>query len=130
MPEMPPLGGASLCPQSDMLISMCARLHRNLGVAKHFERLRRGQPGRHCDTCAKSTCSISGSMGSVQIVSKYICEHLSAEWICALVPYYPLRRWHIKCKCIYCESKCTRTRLNCFNNRNSIADINHKWIPH
>ncbi len=39
---MPTLGGASLCPQSDMLIPLCARLHRNLGVAEHTERLWRG----------------------------------------------------------------------------------------
>ena len=67
-----------------------------------------GELFAHHDTRAKS--SRPCSMVAVLIVSEYICEHLSAVWVCALVPYYAPRRWRIKCMCIHCESKCIRVR--------------------
>ncbi len=49
----------------------------------------------HHETRAKS--SRPCSMVAVLFVREYICKHLSAVWVCELVPYYALRGWRIKC---------------------------------
>jgi hypothetical protein len=50
----------------------------------------------HHDTRAKSSSPCS--MVAVLLIREYICKHLSAVWVFALVPDYAPRSWRIKCK--------------------------------
>jgi hypothetical protein len=93
------------CRHSNMLMALCAGRSvetwgwtSNQNSSGTVHPAYSGELLAHHDTRAKS--SRPCSMDAVLLVREYICKHLSAVWVCELVPYYAPRRWRIKCMCI------------------------------
>jgi hypothetical protein len=100
--------GVISCRHSNMLMDLCSGRSIDTWVWTSTQNSSGMVPSRpaysgeffaHHDTRAKSsrTCS----MDAVLIVRRrYICKHLSAVWVCELVPYCAPRNWRNKSMCI------------------------------
>ena len=93
------------CRYSNMLMALCAARSIETWVWTSTQNssgtVRPAHSGEffaHHDTRAKISrpCSMVAVLQQL-LVREYIWKHLSAVWVCEMVPYYAPRCWRIKC---------------------------------